>query len=137
MHRRKKDLKKIFAAIVSLLVFYLCSAVLAQATGVISGSYLNKTDTALTLEIKIGSPAPVTLLIIQHLPPGTTPAAADPPFKKYNKKNGEMRWLLRNVQAGTLNIQLTLTGSVKLDNVHAEIRCMDPVTGKLTKTLVN
>ena len=104
--------------------------------GIVSGRYLSRTATELTLEIKVGSPAPASLIIIQYLPPSTAPAAANPPYKKYNAKKGEVRWLLRKVQAGTLTVRLKLADPVKPDQVSAEIRCMDPVTGKLLTTQV-
>ncbi len=138
MDRTKIDLKiqRISAALLALLVFCLCSLPQVQAAGIISGRYLSKTDTELTLEIQVGAPAPVTLIIIQHLPPGTTPAAAEPPYKKYNAQKGEVRWLLRNVEAGTLTVQLQLQSAGQADKLHAEIRCMDPATGKLVTTQV-
>ncbi len=137
MNKRKNYCRNARVIALAVLLPCLCFAAQAQATGVVSGRYLTRTSTELTLEIKVESPVPVTLIIIQHLPPGTTPATASPSYKKYNEKKGEVRWLFRNVQTGTLKINLTLMTPVKPDQVHAEIRCMDPVTGTLVTTLVN
>ena len=120
----------------AVLLLCLSASVPAQAVGLISGRYLSKTAKELTLEINIGSPTPASLIIIQHLPSGTAPASANPPFKKYNPKKGEVRWLLSNVQAGTITVKLKLTAPVKPGQLRAEIRCMDPVTGKLITTQV-
>lgn len=122
--------------VLAALLVCMSFSVQAHAVGIISGRYLSKTATEVTLEIKVGSPAPASLIITQYLPPGTTPAAAKPPYKKYNTKKGEVRWLLRKVHPGTLTVQLKLSAPVKPDQVKAEIRCMDPTTGKLVTTQV-
>lgn len=136
MDRRQTHLTKKSAVLLGALLLCLIFSVQAWAVGVVSGRYLSRTAKELILEIKVGSPAPATLIIIQHLPPGTMPAAANPPYKKINVQKGEVRWLLRKVQPGTLTVQLKLSTPVKPDQVNAEIRCMDPATGKLVTTQV-
>ena len=136
MDKRKTHYKKTAAILFMILLLCLSFSVQAHAVGIVSGRYLTRTATELTLEIKVGSPAPVSLIIIQHLPPGTALAEANPPYKKYNAKKGEIRWLLREIHPGTLTVQLKLSTPVKPDQVSAEIRCMDPVTGKLVTTRV-
>lgn len=120
----------------TVLLFCLTVSVQVWAMGVVSGRYISRTATELTLEITIGSPTPGSLILIQHLPPGTAPASADPPYKKFNALKGEVRWLLRNVQPGSIIVQLKLGAPVKPDQVSAEIRCMDPTTGKPETTQV-
>ena len=122
--------------VLAALLVCMSFSVQAHAVGIVSGRYLSRTATEFTLEIKVGSPAPASLIIIQRLPPGATPAAANPPYKKYNAKKGEVRWLLRKVHPGTLTVQLKLSAPVNPDQVSAEIRCMDPTTGKLVTTQV-
>ena len=119
-----------------LLLYLALFSAQAWAVGVVSGRYLSRTATELTVEITIGRPTPVGLILIQHLPPGTALASADPPYKKYNAQKGEVRWFLRNVRPGTLTVQLKLASPVQPDQVSAEIRCIDPVTGKLVTTQV-
>ena len=133
--RKKHHNIKSGIALAALLVCMIFS-VQAHAEGIVSGRYLTRTATELTLEIKVGSPAPASIIIIQHLPAGTTPTAADPPYKKFNAKKGEVRWLLRKVPPGTLTLQLKLSAPVRPDQISAEIRCMDPDTGKLVTTQV-
>lgn len=136
MDRRQTHLTKKSVVLLGALLLCLSIAVQAHAVGIVSGRYLTRTATELALEIKVGTPAPASIIIIQHLPPGTALAAADPPYKKYNAHKGEVRWLLRKVQPGTLTVQLKLSTPVKPDQVNAEIRCMDPATGKLVTTQV-
>ncbi len=133
----KTHYKKVSGIVLGTFLLCLSLGVQAYAVGIVSGRYVAKTDTELTLEIKVGMPAPVSLIIIQHLPPGTTPTSAYPPYKKFNAKKGEVRWLLRDVQAGTITVHLKLAAPVRPDQVSAEIRCMDPATGKLVTTQVH
>jgi hypothetical protein len=133
--RRINHKIKTGVALANLLVCMIFS-VQAHAEGIVFGRYSSRTATELALEIKVGAPAPASIIIIQHLPPGTTPTAADPPYKKFNAKKGEVRWLLRKVPPGTLTLQLKLSGPVKPEQLSAEIRCMDPATGKLVTTQV-
>lgn len=121
---------------IAALFFCLCLAGAGLAESIISGHYSSKTPTRLILEINIGSPAPENLIVIQHVPPGTAVANASPALKKYNKKRGEIRWLLRNVQAGTHRLQLTLQAPVNPDMVHAEIRCKNPASRQMITTTV-
>jgi hypothetical protein len=100
---------------------------------VVSGRYLEK-GTTVSLEIRIGRPAPASLIVIQHLPQGTEIVSADPPCRKYNAARGEARWLLRKPAPGTLTIHLTLAQPAAA--VSAELRCMDPATGRLVTTEV-
>ncbi len=122
--------------VLATLLICMIFSVQAHAEGIVSGRYFSRTATELALEIKVGSPTPASIIIIQHLPLGITPTAADPPYKKYNAKKGEVRWLLRKVPPGTLTLQLKLSAPVKPDQLSAEIRCMDPSTGKLVTTQV-
>ncbi|MEA2115320.1 MAG: hypothetical protein U9P36_08030 [Thermodesulfobacteriota bacterium] len=136
MDGRKKHHKiKSRIALAALLV-YMSFFVQAHAVEIVSGRYLSISATEITLEVKVGSPAPASIIIIQHLPQGTTPTAADPPYKKFNTKKGEVRWLLRKVPPGTLSLQLKLSAPVNPEQISAEIRCMDPATGKLVTTQV-
>jgi len=136
MDKKNTHYKKTSGLVLGILLLCLYFSVQAHAVGIVSGRYHTRTATELTLEVNLGSPTPVNLIIIQQLPPGTAPASANPPYKKYNAKKGEVRWLLRKVQPGTLRVQLKLSSPVKPDQVSAEIRCMDPTTGKLVTTQV-
>lgn len=136
MDEMKKYRNKKNGLLLAVLLLCIAVSVPAWAVGVVSGRYVSRTTTELTLKIKIGSPTPTSLILIQHLPPGTAPTSADPPYKKFNPQKGEIRWLLRNVQPGSITVQLKLSTPVKPDQVSAEIRCMDPSTGKPITTQV-
>lgn len=136
MDGRKTHRKKKSGIVLAALLLCLSFSVQAHAVGIVSGRYLSITATEITLEIKVGSQAPASIIIIQYLPQGTTPTAADPSYKKFNAKKGEVRWLLRKVPPGTLTLQLKLSAPVKAGQISAEIRCMDPATGKLVTTQV-
>ncbi len=136
MDETQRNWIKKSGVVAAVLLLGLLFCLQAQARGIVSGRYLVKTATELRLEIKVAAPAPASLIIIQHLPPGTSLTAANPAYKKYNAETGEVRWLLRRVQAGTLTLHLKLSGLTRPDQVSAEIRCMDPATGRLLTTQV-
>ncbi|MCK4425780.1 MAG: hypothetical protein KAV69_03450, partial [Deltaproteobacteria bacterium] len=91
----------------------------------------------IVMELKIQSPAPNTVIVIQHLPKGTGIKQSDPPFDKYNPKRCEAKWLLRKVKPGTLRISMETTGSVRSGEVKGEIRYKDPSTGTMSRIYVS
>ncbi len=121
-----------------LITVLLClaAAVPVLAVGVVSGQYLEKSATGLRLEIRVGSPTPTSLILIQHLPPGTRVRNAAPAYKKYNPAKGEVRWLMRNLRPGVFTVRLDLETPVQPSTIRAEIRCKDPETGKMVTTKV-
>jgi len=146
--------------IISILVMCgLCCCLSGQlfAGELVTGRYLTKTASRLVLEIRVGSPAPASLIVVQRIPQGTVVSHAEPAFSKYNRKNGEIRWLLRNVGQGSHRITLELQKpgvradsssaqvnramqkslSAKPRAVRAEIRCKHPVSRQLMTITVD
>jgi len=115
----------------AFFLFCLSFAGTGQAAELVTGRYLNKTGTRFVLEISVASSAPVNLIVIQKVPPGSGVVMADPAFKKYNRKKGAMRWLLRNVSSGRHQVRFELKQPVSPDSVRAEIRCKNPVNRQL------
>lgn len=125
-----------FIAVTTFLLFVFGLASAGQGAEIIKGQYVSKTATSFVLEIQVGRPAPANLIVIQRLPPGTAINNASPPPNKYNKRKGVVRWLLRNVRPGSLQIRLDLQDRVNPGQVRAEIRCKNPVSKKLVTTRV-
>ena len=122
---------------VTVILLSVCSfASVGQAADGIRGQYVRKTATSFVLEILVDRPAPANLIVIQRIPPGTAISKASPPPSKYNRKKGVVRWLLRNVAPGTIQVRLDLQARVDPAQVQAEIRCKNPVSRKLVTTRV-
>jgi hypothetical protein len=136
MQEQKKNIFQAGIAATAFLLFVFSLAPSGQAAEIIQGQYISKTATSFVLKIQVGRPAPANLIVIQRLPPGTAISNASPPPNKYNKKKGVVRWLLRNVRPGTLQVSLNLKNRVNPGQVRAEIRCKNPVSRKLVTTQV-
>ena len=107
------------------------------AGDLVSAKYISSEGQKIVMELRIQSPAPNTVIVIQHLPRGTGIKQSDPPFDKYNPKRCEAKWLLRKVKHGTFRISMETTGSVKAGDVRGEVRYKDPSTGKMSKIYVS
>jgi hypothetical protein len=107
------------------------------AGDLVSAGYITSEGQKIVMELKIQSPAPNTVIVIQRLLKGTGIKQSDPPFDKYNTKRCEAKWLLRKVKPGTLRISMEIAGSVKSDEVRGEIRYKDPSTGTMSRIYVS
>lgn len=107
------------------------------AGDLVSAKYISSEGQKIVMELRIQSPAPNTVIVIQHLPRGTGIKQSDPPFDKYNPKRCEAKWLLRKVKPGTFRILMETTGSVKAGEVRGEVRYKDPSTGTMSKTHIS
>ena len=107
------------------------------AGDLVSAKYINSEGQKIVIELNIQSPAPNTVIVIQHLSKGTFIKQSDPPFDKYNPESCEAKWLLRKIKSGTLRISMETTGSVKASEVRGEIRYKDPLTGTMSKIQVS
>jgi hypothetical protein len=116
----------------SLLVLPLPRASHA-GTGV-SAAYVQAQGTLLAVEIRVGTPPPSSLILIQNLPPGVSILSAQPPANNVNPGKGEAKWLLRDITAGQVIIRMTLDRPVNAGDISAEIRFM-PAQGSGMQTL--
>lgn len=107
------------------------------AGDLVSARYIASEGKKIVMEVKIHSPAPNTVIVIQHLPKETDIKQSHPHFDKYNPKRCEAKWLLKKVKPGTLRISMEITGSVKSDEVRGEIRYKDPSTGTMSRVYVS
>ena len=107
------------------------------AGNLVSAKYITSEGQKIVMELRIQSPAPNTVIVIQHLPRGTGIKQSDPPFDKYNPKRCEAKWLLRKVKPGTFRISMETTGSVKAGEIRGEVRYKDPSTGTMSKTHIS
>ena len=103
------------------------------AGDLVSAGYASSQGRKIVMELKIQSPAPSTVIVIQNLPKGTGIKQSRPQFDKYDQDRGETKWLLRDVRPGTLRISMETTGPVKSGEVNGEIRYRDPSTGNMVR----
>jgi hypothetical protein len=107
------------------------------AGNLVSAKYITSKGNQIVMELTIQSPAPNTIIVIQHLPKDTAIKQSDPQFDKYNPKRCEAKWLLRKVKPGNLRILMETTGSAKAGEIKGEIRYKDPLTGTMSEVQVS
>ena len=104
--------------------------VAAHATGPVSGHYIKGEGQDIKLALQISAPAPLLVIVVQHLPEGVEVVTATPKLKKYNPDRGVAKWLLRKAVPGEMLISLHLDRPVKLGEINGEIRYRD-AAGKM------
>jgi hypothetical protein len=92
------------------------------AGGDVSAVFTQTQGTLLAVEIRIGSPPPASLILVQNLPPGVGILDAQPPANNVNPGKGEVKWLLRSITPGQFTIRMTLDRPVDARDISAEIR---------------
>jgi len=108
----------------------------ASADTLVQCRYLKAEGTNIELRLDIASPPPVSVILAQNLPPGVTITDARPQFNKFNKKQGVVKWLLKDVAPGSLVVHMRLSRPIQADEIRGEIRYMDPAVGKMIKIKV-
>lgn len=95
----------------------------------ISSHYLSDKGKTIILQLSIGSPAPNTIIVVQHLPPGSNVINSSPPHNTYKKKSEKIKWLIKNPTSGNMAIQLHLQDQVDAGSFPATVRYMDSRSG--------
>lgn len=119
------------------LAFVFCGGNVVSAADLVTGQYTSSSGKSITLSLNIHSPAPVSLIIEQYLPPGTEILTSKPEFKKYNRKKGKVKWLLKNIRSGKMTVSLKLANEIAQGSVQALLRCKDPSTGKFIEKKIH
>ena len=104
----------------------------ATAGDLVSGHYLKSSGKEIKVELRIGSPAPASIIVIQRLPKGTGVVSSSPKLKMYNPAKGKAKWLLSKVRPGKTTISMTLDRAIAKGEVSGEVRCRD-ASGKMLK----
>jgi|GEM_PF-3541104 len=97
-----------------------------QAEPLVSGEYGRIAGQEIVLRLTIGAAPPGTLIVTQYLPPGIALEAADPVSSKMDVEAGEVKWLLKNADAGLLEIRMTLSAPVDPSQLRAQVRYQRP-----------
>lgn len=104
---------------------------LAWADDLVRCRYLAAAGQEISLQLEIGSPAPASVIVIQHLPVGLAIEAATPPLQKFTPNQGEAKWLLKKPQPGVLAVVMRLARPAQAGEVSAEVRYLSPATGAM------
>jgi len=104
------------------ILIILINPMTVFADELVSGRYLSAVGKEIRIELKIGTPAPSSVIVIQKLPKGTKVISSSPVAKKYNSAQGKAKWLLSKVISGKMAISMTLDRVISKGEVSGEIR---------------
>jgi len=119
-----------------LLALFLALSTQVYAGNLVSGRYIISGHLTIVMELRIKSPAPNTVIVIQHLPKGLAIRQAHPHFDKYNQKTNDAKWLLRKPSSGITKISIETTGPIRPAELKGEICYRDPLTGVMSRVRV-
>jgi len=108
-------------------------AVASHGTELVTCSYLKASGPEIQLEIRIASPPPASLIIIQNIPGGIDIVSSSPEINKFNKKQGEAKWLLKGISPGNLILSLTLNPPIAPGQINGELRYKNPTDGSMVR----
>lgn len=133
---RKHGYHAIKAAVRVLLLSFLLAvspAVASHGTELVTCSYLKSSGPEIQLEVRVASPPPASLIIIQNFPAGIDIVSSSPEINKFNKKQGEAKWLLKGISPGNLILSLTLNAPIGPGQINGELRYKNPVDGSMVR----
>lgn len=113
----------------SLVLVMLWRPAGLRAGELVSARYLRAQGRELVVKIIVGSPPPPSLILIQNLPAGVTIRRSRPPAQSVNAAGGKAKWLLREVQTGTIVVRMSLDRAVHAAAITGEIRYREPRSG--------
>ncbi len=143
-NRRGEGMKKLTCRSL-FMIGVLCAGLLgcltalpstARAGGIVSCKYLRAGGHNIQLELQVAGKAPVTIIVLQNFPVGVRIVDSRPAMKKYNKKKGQAKWLLKNVGPGRKILSMELDKSVKPTEINGELRYRPPNGGPMETMLI-
>ncbi len=124
-----RTLGRIVLSLLLLGIFFLPAS--AFSKDAVECRYVQSQGQNIQLEVKVQSPPPASLIVIQQVPAGINIEDASPAIKKYDKQSGEAKWLFKGIKPGTFVIEMTLDKPIGAGVIKGEVRYMDPVIGAM------
>ena len=123
----------------AVMLFVLVSCALsssAMAVEPVSGRYLSSYGKTIQLEFRVLYPPPVSMIIEQYFPSGLEIISAAPMPQVYNRKEGKMKWILKNLQPGTFTITIEFDQPILSADIQATLRYLYPGSGLFTESTI-
>ncbi len=109
----------------------------ATAASPVDARYLINSGDTVKLRLTISAPSPQSLIIEQHLVPGTKVLSTSPRAKQANRKTGVVKWLLKGLSPGNIDITMRVSPSSASKNVQGIIRYRLPGHGTMTELIIS
>ena len=112
-----------------LLVNLPTGACSAAGLSEIRARYSQPRGTKISWKIKVPSPPPAAVIVMQTIPVGTTIQSSSPPHNSFDPASGTVKWLLYKVKPGTIRMKMTLDKPIrKKGEIHGKIIFQDKST---------
>ncbi len=98
----------------------------------VQASFLKNNGKEITVMLRARKPIPGSIIFTINLPDNIQLLSSDPPAGKYDRKKGQVKWLLRGLSPGEHEIHFSLSSAVSPGSLNAEIRYLNSATGKLS-----
>jgi len=121
---QKKPLLSLFLA---AILFLATNSYVFGAS--VSGSYRSVSNNSVVFDIKVGRPAPSSLIIQHFHPAALRITAASPSASKINARSGVAKWFLKNPQTGRHTFSINFSGTPSAAALRVVVRYKDPSTG--------
>jgi len=118
------------AVVISVLILLLADLSSVALAGV-SASYRQEDGKTAVVEINVSPPAPRNLIVQVYLPSSTVIAATEPPAAKFERDSGTVKWLLKNISSGNLQLRVRTGGPYPFDQSSASVRFRKPGTNSV------
>ena len=102
----------------------------------VSGRYLSSYGTTISLEFRVLYPPPVSLIVEQYFPSGLEIISAAPMPQRYNRNDGTMKWIFKNLRPGTYTITIEFNQPILSAGIQATLRYRYPGSGHFTESTV-
>lgn len=114
----------------TILSFAIMGNVFADSRPV-TANFLQKNGKHITVQLMVHKHITGSVIFTLTLPQGVRLIQSDPPAGKYDSSGGQVKWLLRGLSPGSHDIRLHLSSSIHAVSLNAELRYLNPISGKL------
>lgn len=117
---------KIIAVVTGVVILAFSTAVYARSSDSISAHYIQPRGNYITWKIRVPSPPPAAVIIIQYILPGTEILQSSHALSSYDKKRGIVKWLITPVAPGLLKMDMKISRPIrKKGEIHGEVMFKD------------
>jgi hypothetical protein len=123
---RNGILKKIFyssALVIAMATFFAAASFGGTS---INARYIEPRGNHIIWKIKVPSPPPAAVIVIQHILPGSEILESSHPLSSYDKEAGIAKWLLSSISPGTLKMDMKISKPIlRKGQIHGEVMFKD------------
>lgn len=107
-------------------IFAVCLTASAGADPTISARYVQPRGSHIKWKVRVPSPPPEAVLVIQYILPGSDILQTSHPLSSYDKEKGIAKWLITSISPGLLKMDMKISKPIrKKGEIHGEVMFKD------------